>query len=84
MKTGLGFLDYDCAWPGGDYCSAVLCDLVGGRVFELSDVPLNANGSSGTVFAFAVPVFGLSTLLEGFFPEFAARNLDGKIGRAHV
>lgn len=38
------FLGYDCAWPGGDYCSAVLCDLVGGRVFELSDVPLNANG----------------------------------------
>ena len=24
------FLGYDCAWPGGDYCSAVLCDLVGG------------------------------------------------------
>lgn len=23
------FLGYDCAWPGGDYCSAVLCDLVG-------------------------------------------------------
>lgn len=38
------FLGYDCAWPGGDYCSAVLCDLVGGRVPELSDVPLNANG----------------------------------------
>ena len=38
------FLGYDCAWPGGDYCSAVLCDLVGGRVLELSDVPLNANG----------------------------------------
>ena len=38
------FLGYDCAWPGGDHCSAVLCDLVGGRVPELSDVPLNANG----------------------------------------
>lgn len=36
---------------------------------------------SGTVFAFAVPVFGLSTLLEGLFPEFAARSLDGMTHR---
>lgn len=36
---------------------------------------------SGTVFAFAVPVFGFSALLEGLFPESAARSLDGMIHR---
>lgn len=31
---------------------------------------------SGTLFAFAVPTFGLSTIIEGALDGFAARNLD--------
>lgn len=34
---------------------------------------------SGTLFAFAVPTFGLSTIIEGAFDEFAARNLDNGV-----
>jgi hypothetical protein len=34
---------------------------------------------SGTIFLFAVPTFGLSTVLEGVLDNFAARNLDSVI-----
>ena len=34
---------------------------------------------SGTIFIFAVPTFGLSTVLEGALDSFAARNLDSVI-----
>lgn len=33
----------------------------------------------GTIFIFAVPVFGFATMLEGAFENFAARNLDGVV-----
>lgn len=39
----------------------------------LSDKP------SGTLFAFAVPTFGLSTIIEGAIDGFAARNLDNGV-----
>lgn len=38
-----------------------------------------ANKSSGTVFVFAVPTFGLSTAVEGALDGFAARNLDNVV-----
>jgi len=33
----------------------------------------------GTIFAFSVPVFGLSGIAENIFPEHFARNLDGVV-----
>jgi hypothetical protein len=38
-----------------------------------------AKKPTGTVFAFSVPVFGFTTLLESAFPDFSARNLDGVV-----
>ncbi len=38
-----------------------------------------ANKPSGTLFAFAVPTFGLSTVIEGALDGFAARNLDNVV-----
>ena len=38
-----------------------------------------SNKPSGTLFAFAVPTFGLSTITEGAFDGFAARNLDSGV-----
>lgn len=38
-----------------------------------------SNKPSGTIFAFAVPAFGLSTITEGAFDSFAARNLDNVV-----
>lgn len=38
-----------------------------------------ANKPSGTLFVFAVPTFGLSTVIEGALDGFAARNLDNVV-----
>ena len=50
---------------------------------HLEDVSIFLNAlkskPKGTVFVFAVPVFGLSCLLEGIFKNHFARNLDGII-----
>lgn len=40
-----------------------------------------ASKPKGTVFAFAVPTYGFATLLEGVFPDHAARSLDGVVHR---
>jgi 2-polyprenyl-3-methyl-5-hydroxy-6-metoxy-1,4-benzoquinol methylase len=37
------------------------------------------NKPSGTIFIFAVPVFGMSTIFEGSFDGFPSRNLDNVI-----
>lgn len=37
------------------------------------------NKPSGTIFIFAVPVFGMSTIFEGSFQGFPSRNLDNVI-----
>lgn len=59
---------------------------VGFFVLEHLDDPKSvmkalASKPKGTIFVFAVPAYGFATLLEGVFPDHAARSLDSVVHR---